>query len=205
MNIIKSVKAALIAIVFIAASVVQTQAAEITLANDNFGIILDGPILPGDYEKLVALIKENPERRGLILNSGGGHALVGFKIGKFVKQNKMKTLVPNGAYCASACAFIWIAGEQKYWGESGQIFFHGVYSAQGEPTNNPTVFPEDIGLTGYYMGDIGASLSLTLAIINQTSPTTFITLTPQMALFYGIKNVIMIKKEQPKPKSKPQG
>jgi len=198
MNIItKTIRAGTLALL-ITLLPASLQAAEFFLGNNNNSIVLNGPVWDGDFNKYVKLFSENPDRKALILNSPGGKALEGFKIGAFVKSNKIRTYVPNKASCISVCAFIWVAGDIRFFGEGGKILFHGIFSTPSEdPTDNPRVEPDDIALTSYYMGDMNASLRLTLDIIKKTSPTTFIELTKKLVEDYQMPNVVFITIEPP--------
>jgi hypothetical protein len=60
----------------------------------------------------------------LALDSPGGSVMGAAHLSQWVKDNKVDTVVPNGAQCASACVLIWGAGEHKFAGESAQLGVH---------------------------------------------------------------------------------
>jgi hypothetical protein len=204
MNIIaKTIKAALLVALISLLSITTSSAANFYVADNKKTLILDGPILKGDFKKFMKLVEENPKSKVLLLNSGGGFAIEGFKIGIYVNRNNFNTYVPSGAHCASACSFIWLAGNYKFWGKGGDIFFHSIFSAIGDPTNDPKVTPKDKILTSYYMGDIKASFPLAVEIVENTNPTTFLKLTKNLVMSYGIQNVVLVDDVRPEPEIKP--
>jgi ATP-dependent protease ClpP protease subunit len=64
----------------------------------------------------------------LALDSPGGMIDGARHMTDWVKENKVDTVVPNGATCASSCVMIWGAGEHKFAGENAQIGVHGASS-----------------------------------------------------------------------------
>ena len=104
-----------------------------------YSIILEGTIVPGDYDKLQKLINENCPSTSwstscpsdVYLASPGGSVAEAMKIGKLVRMLRLGTQVPEDApadlrqkiiralklqdpkanyLCASACFFIAVAG-----------------------------------------------------------------------------------------------
>jgi ATP-dependent protease ClpP protease subunit len=72
-------------------------------------LILTGPIVPGDFKKVIAAVMP-PEKfpKYFTLDSPGGDIVESMKIGRFVRETATGTLVTKS--CASACVFILIAG-----------------------------------------------------------------------------------------------
>lgn len=85
-----------------------------------------GPINYKGYELLQNLYKNSKNKitnRTLIIESGGGDAFAGLKIGNFIKDKKLSVKVPS--LCLSACAFyIFPAANFKYLGKNALIGFH---------------------------------------------------------------------------------
>lgn len=80
----------------------------------NNSILLSGEIQKGDAEKLVKLIvKSHPLALRLILDSPGGDVEESLRIASLVKALHMNTVVGEGGICASACFFIFLAGDHR--------------------------------------------------------------------------------------------
>ncbi len=60
----------------------------------------------------------------LILDSGGGSTYDAMMIGSLARARKMKTIVPAGSQCLSACAIIWAGGVERWQDRGAVIAFH---------------------------------------------------------------------------------
>lgn len=83
-------------------------------------VLLEGEIEPGDYNKLVTLIKRNPERffayRAMVVASPGGDVQEALKIARFVKGSFTNVLVGDTfGKCESACFLIVAAAPERAW------------------------------------------------------------------------------------------
>ena len=115
----------------------------------SFGLVLEGKIETGDYDKLRSIygeIRTNqfyigaPGSNWFYLASPGGDLAEAMKIGRLVRALKLQTVVPSRSdsrvldemveqhklkspkanyMCASACFFIFIAGIKRTWDEPG--------------------------------------------------------------------------------------
>ncbi len=84
-----------------------------------------GRIDPGDADALLALYSgANGGDRALgrsgrdafpevWLDSPGGDAYEGFRIGQLIRQLRLATVVPEGAFCASACTMAFLGGVER--------------------------------------------------------------------------------------------
>ena len=61
------------------------------------------------------------------LSSPGGSLLSGIQIGTIIRLRAFHTLVRNENVCASACAYAWLAGTQRYAEIGSKIGFHAAY------------------------------------------------------------------------------
>lgn len=61
------------------------------------------------------------------LNSPGGSLLSGIQIGTVIRLRAFYTVVKNNSMCASACAYAWLAGVQRYAEGNSKIGFHAAY------------------------------------------------------------------------------
>lgn len=78
-------------------------------------LLISGVIQKGDAEKLAkALIQTTIHNQipfNLLLNSAGGDIEESLRIASLVKALRLSTVVADGGTCASACFFVWLAGE----------------------------------------------------------------------------------------------
>lgn len=89
-------------------------------------VVLTGPIVAGDAERLVKTLLTSmypglsavlqPQYRGaqtIRLDSPGGSVEEAFKIANLVQALHVRTEVSGGGKCASACFFIFLAGQER--------------------------------------------------------------------------------------------
>lgn len=69
-----------------------------------------GPIQVGDSVKLEALLLANPQITHVGLISEGGIADEGYRLAEVISNHSLDTVVPEGAWCLSACAEAFIGG-----------------------------------------------------------------------------------------------
>jgi hypothetical protein len=112
------------------------QAAEMTLRKDKTGrpmVVINGDIEFGDFEKFIKVAGKLPPGTIVGLNSEGGAAIDALEIGHVVRHKRFLTVA--GSVCASACAFIWLAGVDRGAFEDSLIGFHNAYDgATGQAT-----------------------------------------------------------------------
>jgi hypothetical protein len=83
-----------------------------------------------------------PEKVIVTLISNGAQFYPAIVIGDFIRLTGLATYVPADKTCASACAFVWLAGSQRMVGGGGKahIGFHGVFdAASGQQLVMPNV------------------------------------------------------------------
>jgi len=101
----------------------------INLADDRVEISIVGNIVPGDADSLGARIKAAKDAGKLVttvrLNSDGGNLLEGVKLADAVRSARVSTNVGENSTCASACFFIFAAGETKFAYVRARIGVHG--------------------------------------------------------------------------------
>lgn len=76
-------------------------------------IELDGDITPGSGLAFRRAIAAAPDAKLLVLNSPGGTVQMGLLIADDVHRLKLATLIPSGSECMSACAYIFLAGNER--------------------------------------------------------------------------------------------
>jgi len=77
-----------------ATSALPLDAAEIKLGPD-LGVVIEGNIETGDYDKLLSFIKDNDIRNSIFLASPGGNVAEAIKIGRLVRMLRMATEIPG--------------------------------------------------------------------------------------------------------------
>lgn len=88
-------------------------------------IELSGEIVAGDADRLAAFLRDQaglpcledgycPFSGVLALNSQGGSLEEGLRLAEVVRQHQLITYVADGAVCASACTFVFLAGYTDY-------------------------------------------------------------------------------------------
>ncbi len=94
----------------------------------NFWIIsIDGEIVFNDDLKFKQLVAKNKiSNAAVFLASPGGNMLAGLDIGFQIHNYGFRTWVPDGLYCQSICAVIWMGGDTRYSSSSSHIGFHSV-------------------------------------------------------------------------------
>ena len=122
----------------------------------------------------------DPEKVIITLVGDGGDALTAGAIGDIIRLTGMNTFVPVGQRCASACAFIWLAGAERFISSNAYVGFHGIYDPHtGQQPAMPNV------LMATYLGYLGFSYG---AVVWMLSPRQLAIhwLTAETAKQYGI-------------------
>lgn len=104
------------------------EAATFGLSTDGSTAYLKGKIELGDAARFDMLV-ESAKPRMLELDSTGGNLVAGVAIGMKARERRMKTLVRNGATCASACGIIWVSANERYLDDKARVGFHSAAEA----------------------------------------------------------------------------
>jgi hypothetical protein len=124
-------------------------------------------------------IPADPEKVIVTLMSNGGNP-VAIGIGDLIRLTGMRAFVPDGETCASACAFVWLAGSQRFVGTGARIGFHGIYDAQ---TGQQPAIPN--ALIATYLGYLGISYEAVLWMLSPRQLAIHL-LTAESAKQFGI-------------------
>jgi len=93
-------------------------------------ILAIGMIEPGAAAALRRFDLQHDERAEvLVLFSPGGAVQEALTMGDYIRARAMETLVPEGAYCASACPLLLAAGERRRVARDAWIGLHQPYFA----------------------------------------------------------------------------
>lgn len=66
----------------------------------------------------------------IYLNSKGGRAHDGVKLGRLFRKHNIKALVRNGQVCASACAFAFVGAKYRSIGSGAELLFHAPFKRE---------------------------------------------------------------------------
>lgn len=110
-------------------------------------ITIKGEIRSGDEQRFRELALEH-DSAVVAMDSDGGSLLSAIEIGKIIRLRGFTTLVPADSVCTSACALIWVAGDERLLSAGGKIGFHASYR-----TTNGRVEETGLGnaLVGRYL------------------------------------------------------
>jgi hypothetical protein len=138
-----------------------------------------GEIAPGDSDAFSAAVKQANDAGKFVanvrLNSEGGNLFEGVKLADAVRFGRMSTNVGKDATCASACFFIFAAGNTKFASYDARIGVHGASDKNGDETVQS-------GAATVSMARIAQELGVPAAIIGRmvvTPPDDMVWLTPQ--------------------------
>lgn len=183
-NIINSVLALIaIAGMFVTMHVTPSYGANITIEGND--VYYTGDVTQGDAEDLMLSVEEaglvNPT---IYLDSTGGDAQEGFRLGYAIRELEMNTYVSRGSYCASACAIAFMAGMEKE--TQGILAFHVAWSPFDRATFSQGLHQgQQLGaLQAYYFHYVGYTAQLQILISQLTTSDTFLVLsTEDLAAF----------------------
>lgn len=114
-------------------------------------ITLTGEIVAGDAARVQMLISGSPgSKKVLILTGPGGDLVESIAIGALVRRNDVSTLAVE--LCASACAYVWLAGTSMGIDPKAMLGFHSAYSASGA---GASVSGQGNALLGAYLAALG--------------------------------------------------
>src|SRR2546421_2121637 len=86
-------------------------------------VILEGPLVDDDEDRFATKTASLPSAF-VAFSSDGGSLAAGLRIGEAIRRKGFSTIVPDGRRCASACAFAWLGGIERFLGTDARIGFH---------------------------------------------------------------------------------
>jgi hypothetical protein len=118
----------------------------------------------------------------VVFSSPGGSLFAGLQIGQLIQLHHFATAVLQGDYCASACAFAWLAGAPRMIEDGGQVGFHAAYVEQGSAKVESGV---GNALVGAYLNTLGMSAD-TIIYMEMAQPDQITWLTQADAQRLGL-------------------
>lgn len=94
-------------------------------------IILSGPVIHGDFDRLKRLLDDNGKIDTIILrDSPGGDARTGYAVGDMIRARKLRTAVSG--FCRSSCSRMFLGGVERQFTDDQpvgrtHVGFHGNY------------------------------------------------------------------------------
>jgi hypothetical protein len=161
-------------------------------------ITFSGNINVSDGEKFGRLIKD-VGRGVVVFYSPGGSVFDGLQIGQLIRIHHLATLVPDGTYCASACALAWLAGAPRFVQATSQVGFHAAYVQHGRKKTESGVANAVIGA---YLNMLGLSIEA-IVYIEKAHPDQITWLTTQDANRLGLE-VTLLPSEKDEPAAPPR-
>lgn len=144
-------------------------------------LYIRGQLEDGDAKKVKSAIdRYNP--RNLQITSTGGSAIDGFKIGEYVFKKKINTIASN--YCLSACAFIWLAGADRYVDNSISTTV-GVHSPYDSRTDKVDNYARKI--TYEYLFNINIKKIIAMEILTYQGRDSLLVLDPDKMKEWGLE------------------
>jgi len=94
----------------------------LTVVDGGALIHLRGELEAGVTRAVAALLAQNPQARGIILDSGGGQIYEGRGLARVIRERALATYTLRE--CASACATAFLAGHERILGAAARLGFH---------------------------------------------------------------------------------
>ena len=145
-------------------------------------VAISGPILEGDYKKLISIYNARVRPNIFTLHSPGGSVAEALKIGRFFRKYLIAVIAPNDGSdddqisnihgrCASACALIFFGSVDR----AGEVGLHRPWTndpkfAQLSPEMAANQHREMIGLVTDYLREMEAPESI-IELMTSTGPS----------------------------------
>ena len=127
--------------------------------NNNVFVTMQGKIVPGDAAKFSGFLQTLPATVSAIaMDSGGGVIDEAVRMGELIAKSNVATLLPDNATCASACFWLFAAGQHRLMVSSAQLGVHGAKDEQGREAPDSTVnavrFAKELGIPNSIIVDM---------------------------------------------------
>lgn len=155
--------------------VVGTDVKSATITHTDTTITLSGEIKNNDARKLQSII-DSTGITTVYLNSGGGAAIEGYRIGYTLMQSNSLVIVAEESSCLSACAIAFLGSPSKIL--AGVLGFHVAWSPDDESSYSDGMKSGQLfgALTASYFFNTGYTAQLPFLISQITDSETFLIL-----------------------------
>jgi hypothetical protein len=146
--------------------------------------MVEGPLVAMDEDDFAAKTAPLPSAF-VAFSSDGGSLVAGLRIGETIRRKRFSTIVPDGRRCASACAFAWLGGVERFIGTDGRIRFDApsdLASDKESGITNPVV--------GTYLAKVGLPYEA-VTYITQVAPNEMMWLNTSDVAERGIKVALL--------------
>jgi len=140
-----------------------------------------------NFSKITASLNSHQKNVVVFLDSPGGNTVTAMWIGERVRDQRLATAVADDAKCASACALIWIAGNERYMGARARIGFHSAratWDKNSPKYNQPHVTGNAV--IAKYLQNLGLKEREGVRLIS-APPTSMTWVTPSALATYGVE------------------
>ena len=171
-------------LVLVAVSTSTSKAASFT--NNGYSILLEGTVERGDADKLESMVVATGIKT-VRLNSPGGDASEGFRLGYRIKKLELTAVVPDDAFCMSSCAIAFLGSPSKVLG--GILGFHVAYSPANKLTENEGLkYGQRLGaINSAYFFNMGYTVQLQYLVTLLTDKDTFLVVTTDDLAMFTMK------------------
>ena len=150
----------------------EADAATLTKRSDTT-VELSGKIEEGDAKNLASYLERNTLTTTIKLDSEGGNAIEGYRLGYAIRNADMVTIVGYEAKCLSACGTAFLGGTSHI--ISGALAFHVSWVPTELETNDALKQGQYLGMVeSGYMFDMGYTNQLGVLVSQVTSADTFL-------------------------------
>lgn len=111
-------------------------------------IAMSGVIHPGAYEVFYTVVNR-ADPNLVVLSGPGGDLGTALRIASEVRRRGFDTAIPQGEYCASACAVIFLSGRTKYVARGARLGLHSASNLDGSFSREGTQ------LMGRFLAQVG--------------------------------------------------
>ena len=153
--------------------------------NNTLIITMQGKIEPGDTVKLNQFLKTIPATAHIgawAMNSQGGLVNEAVQLGEIILKNGAMTVLPDNVTCASACFWLFAAGQSRMMVSTAQLGVHGTKDERGREA------PESTVDSARFAKQIGIPDSVIVAMVT-TPPNEITWLSPRQLTEMGVKIV----------------
>jgi hypothetical protein len=108
-------------------------------------VMLEGSLVEDDEDQFATKTAPLPSAF-VAFSSDGGSLAAGLRIGEAIRRKGFSTIVPDGRRCASACAFAWLGGIERFLGKDARIGFHAAFNPASDGERGALSYLTKIGL-----------------------------------------------------------